>query len=120
MDDKISPNEDDATMKSHLQNILRENYPRVFEELGFIDCGDGWFKLICDLCDKIDGYAVASQVKEKWGGLRFYIHGAPDWVHDEIDKAEDASFFTCEICGEPGVLRTDRTWIRTLCDAHAD
>ena len=33
-----------------------------------------------------------------------------------VRAAEEKSRAICEDCGEPGVLRTDRFWLRTLCD----
>jgi hypothetical protein len=37
-------------------------------------------------------------------------------VHDIVDKYEELSETICEMCGKPGILRTDRPWISTLCD----
>lgn len=59
------------------------------------------------------------QIKEKFGGLRFYIGGVPTEVYkqvmDLIKEAEDLSLKTCENCGQPGVLCQRRTWLKTLC-----
>lgn len=78
------------------------------------ECGDGWFKLIDQLSaditilDKKEGTTtIATQVKEKYGGLRFYVQGGTDAIEDAIDKAEDESLKTCEWCGEPGC---DKCW----------
>jgi nitrogenase molybdenum-iron protein alpha/beta subunit len=86
------------------------------------ECGDGWFRLIDQLSsditaiDKRDGTeTIAFQVKEKYGGLRFYIEGGSDAVFDAIDKAEELSLKTCEVCGEPGKQR-GKGWIYTMCD----
>jgi hypothetical protein len=88
-----------------------------------IETGDGWLKLIDKLSsditalDKRDGTTtIAVQVKEKFGGLRFYIEGGSDAVFALIDKAEALSERTCETCGEPGKLR-GKGWVSTLCDA---
>jgi hypothetical protein len=62
---------------------------------------------------------VASQVKEKFGGLRFYVNGATDKHWNFISVAENMSYRTCEECGAPGKTYTDG-WHRTLCDIHAD
>lgn len=35
-----------------------------------------------------------------------------------IREAEERSAHVCEECGQPGELRTERRWIRTLCDTH--
>jgi hypothetical protein len=62
---------------------------------------------------------VASQVKEKFGGLRFYVQAATDKHYNYISFAESMSYRTCEECGAPGKTYTDG-WHRTLCDIHAD
>jgi hypothetical protein len=56
-----------------------------------------------------------AQMKEKFGGLRFYIGGGSDAIFDRIDQAEADSFRVCEGCGKPGNPRGG-PWIRTLCD----
>lgn len=62
---------------------------------------------------------VAVQVKEKFGGLRFYVNGGTDGIYDMISMAESMSVVTCEECGSPGRRRRGG-WIRTLCDKHAE
>ena len=61
---------------------------------------------------------VAVQVKEKFGGLRFYVQAATDAHYKYITFAESMSYHTCESCGAPGKTYTDG-WHRTLCDIHA-
>ena len=61
---------------------------------------------------------VAAQVKEKFGGLRFYVNAATDDHYNYISFAENMSYHTCEECGAPGTLYTDG-WHSTLCDSHA-
>jgi len=61
---------------------------------------------------------VASQVKEKFGGLRFYVQAATDKHYNFISFAESMSYRTCEECGAPGKTYTDG-WHRTMCDIHA-
>jgi hypothetical protein len=41
-----------------------------------------------------------------------------DAIRQRILAAQEESFHTCEICGQPGELRED-SWIKTLCDEHA-
>jgi len=55
------------------------------------------------------------QVKEKYGGLRFYTYGGNDYVRGMIDFAESMSYKICECCGNPGKL-SQKGWWRTLCD----
>ena len=82
------------------------------------DCADGWEPLIRRLSEKLEPMDVeAMQVKEKFGGLRFYLTGgAPEEAHEAIQAAEDESFRTCEECGKRGKMRDQRDWIRTLCN----
>ena len=61
---------------------------------------------------------VAVQVKEKFGGLRFYVQAATKEHYNYISFAESMSYRTCESCGADGKTYTDG-WHRTLCDIHA-
>jgi hypothetical protein len=58
---------------------------------------------------------VASQVKEKFGTLRFYTMGN-ERIWTMVELAERASATTCEVCGEYGKVRYGG-WIVTRCDA---
>jgi len=60
---------------------------------------------------------VASQVKEKFGGLRFYYDGGDDCIRGMASMAESMSYRTCEECGAPGKANS-HGWISTLCDTH--
>jgi hypothetical protein len=62
-------------------------------------------------------HITASQVKEKFGGLRFYTNGYTDEVSGMIRMAESMSYRTCEVCGSPG-RSNNYGWISTLCDTH--
>ncbi|SCX31603.1 hypothetical protein SAMN02910436_02727 [Ruminococcaceae bacterium P7] len=55
-----------------------------------------------------------SQVKEKFGTLRFYFHLAEshtreftDQLYDIVRLWEERSATVCEKCGNPGEQRTD-------------
>ena len=56
-----------------------------------------------------------TQVKEKFGGLRFYMTCGTDEIFNLVGEAEELSYKTCEECGKPGEEK-DTGWIRTLCD----
>jgi len=112
---------------------LFERYPKLYQgrflpitenlmPFGFETNGEGWFRLIDQLSaditeiDKRDGSeTIAVQVKEKYGGLRFYIEGGSDEVYERISEAEVDSLTICELCGEPGTTRDDG-WVSTECD----
>lgn len=101
---------------------------------------DGWYDIIDTLCNTIQHHldwkrgldefktlsdeewdeshqTVAVQVKEKWGGLRFYVNSSDDYIDGAIALAESLSLRTCEQCGAPGKPRGGG-WVRTLCDGH--
>jgi hypothetical protein len=85
----------------------------------FFQCNEGWYPLLKELIDTLitAGWNKETcQVKEKFGGLRFYINNCSDTMYDIIHEAEDKSYTICEITGKPGVLRTDIGWYLTLCD----
>jgi hypothetical protein len=60
----------------------------------------------------------ATQVKEKYGTLRFYLSHEDEYISGVIAMAEYLSGAICETCGAPGKSR-DSGWTRTLCDEHA-
>lgn len=61
---------------------------------------------------------VAVQVKEKFGGLRFYVEGGTSEIHNFIAMAESMSYRTCEECGSPGNVYR-KGWHKTMCEVHA-
>lgn len=110
--------------------------------------GDGWYDLILTLSEFIqarmdatkyskDGdiksgiICVADQVKEKFGGLRFYYHIERDPSVKDIDEdftkemtneiegavglASRLSYLICENCGCPG-KSSDDGWISVRCE----
>jgi hypothetical protein len=120
------------TMKKELQDKLFKDFSKLYRQRKLpmtqtcmcwgIETGSGWFQLIYDLSKaivKLDDTVEAVQVKEKFGGLRFYVSGGKEetWRKAEelIDEAEDKSLHVCEECGEPGRLR-GVGWVVTLCD----
>lgn len=93
----------------------------------YINCvGEGWHPLVLALIESIEEYLLRNpeyaekfevhQVKEKFGGLRFYCFPADDYVWGLVRMAERASLMLCEDCGAPGKIeRPMRFWIKTLC-----
>ncbi|MDO8263279.1 MAG: hypothetical protein Q7T21_08630 [Gallionella sp.] len=102
-----------------------------FDERG-IECGDDWFALIdrlsraCELeIETLIAQGVPkeywpriAQIKEKFGGLRFYVNGpVSEELRAKILQAENKeSPRICEVCGAPGKLREGRLR-RTYCDS---
>jgi hypothetical protein len=58
-----------------------------------------------------------NQIKEKFGGLRFYYSGGDDEISGMVRMAEVWADHSCETCGDRGKRRSGG-WIRTLCDKH--
>ena len=124
-------------MKNELDALLCQRYPKIFANRGLsaqescmfwgFSCGDGWFDLINNLCERLQFWTahngapqvVALQVKEKFGTLSFYVSGADDTQRGMIAMASGMSGRICEECGNPGQLLVDGGWWRTCCEAHA-
>ena len=94
-----------------------------------LECSEGWYPLIIETDAKLsalDPNYTIEQIKEKFGGLRYYFSFSDD-VSDEAraagwdieEESERKSFEICEYCGEPGKPRSGG-WVKTLCDAHAN
>ena len=80
------------------------------------------------------GFVRAQQVKEKFGGLRFYYRINIDdadqaealykKIHKLVEEAEAKSYETCEKCGKPGSTEHPKkdqfSWIEVLCDDCAE
>lgn len=110
-------------------NDIVKRCPLLYKRGMCFECGPGWKKIIADLSDALEKeiskmkeegtseqwlpYAI--QVKEKYGTLRFYMFTETDEIIDLIEKAQDLSQDTCEMCGEKGTLQ-NRHWIEVLCD----
>jgi hypothetical protein len=127
-------------MREDLEEQLCKKYPKIFADRnrpmtetamcwGF-EHGDGWYNIIDQLCSNIQSHidwknrdslvvpqVVATQVKEKFGTLRFYYDGGDDYISGLTSMAESMSAVTCDECGAPGQQRSGG-WIRTLCDNH--
>jgi hypothetical protein len=116
---------------------LKAEFPLMYTH-GDVYVGPGWQNIIFALsreiqahidhvnsyCDKYPDNKVerveqvtVEQVKEKFGGLRFYYSGGDSFIDGLVSMAEVWACDTCEVCGNPGTLR-DLPWMKTLCDEH--
>lgn len=92
-----------------------------------IGCGPGWDELIMmthySLYALDPGYRI-SQIKEKFGGLRYYFstsEGLDEATRERMWKIEGLagrlSESVCEECGAYGrPSNPSRSWIKTLCE----
>jgi lysozyme family protein len=104
--------------------------PRFTSMWNTLDHGDGWLHIVDRLDRQIAEIAPdyeITQVKEKFGGLRFYIgtiHDEDEFrdVHCLISEAEAESLRTCEVCGVTEDVTTSSGergyWVKTLCREH--
>ncbi|MGH9025731.1 MAG: hypothetical protein ACRDWD_06385 [Acidimicrobiia bacterium] len=110
-----------------LEAILR----RIPDGWGrWIRVGPGWYPIIVavdrKLADLDPDYRVL-QVKEKFGGLRYYWRprdaeqgeGPAALGNELVNAAAALAASTCEDCGRPGTLVDRQGWLSTLCDACA-
>lgn len=132
--------------KNELQEKMFKKYPIIFQDrtkpmsetcmCWGLCIGNGWYKIIDDLCSKLEWVRktsrikiIASQVKEKYASLRFYTReeyppkmskeDAKIWwdvINNFIDKAEHEASITCESCGTYiSNCINDNGWYYALC-----
>lgn len=127
-------------MKLELQQKLFKDCPELFKfhnhegppywpiKFG-IDTEDGWNDIVINLCYELESILKTLpkneesilgcvQIKEKFGGLRFYMSGydIDNKVENLIIEAEHKCWKICERCGHEGKLvSTRRKWLLTLC-----
>jgi len=63
---------------------------------------------------------VAVQVKEKFGGLRFYVNSASVEIYAMLNFAEHLSYSICEFCGSMKNIKHSKGWIITACQECID
>jgi len=109
-----------------LENGHFPDRPAIVKNL--CECDDGWLQMIHDLIEELIAAGwdkQICQIKEKFGGLRFYINSGSEEIHDIISRYESLSYTICEVCGETGEIRKDcgwkgSSWYKTMCDKHYD
>ena len=111
-------------MDQSLVNRLKKNFPEMYRPDEYLGVGDGWYSIlwnlsqeVIDLCrERGEVPPKVLQVKEKFGGLRFYVQGSDDFIDGIIDLAESMSYRICSECGNQSTPQKRRGWIYTLCD----
>jgi hypothetical protein len=118
------------------RNELMLRYPRLYKKQIWPEFSEGWFDLVDKLSAEIyqkyeewgniSDLPYVAQMKEKFGGLRFYLESDTFFMdypekYEELDKIiakyEKISQTTCEECGSSGTLgrRGRGYWLQTLC-----
>jgi hypothetical protein len=95
--------------------------------LEVVSVAEGWYRLVAE-CDRelsvVDPAYKILQIKEKFGGLRYYVEPSKPELLDQLNaitqKYEELSLRTCEATGDAGVLmRSVGGWYRTLNPGYA-
>lgn len=102
--------------------MVKDMYGREFTLTDMMaGVGGGWGGIVERLYNALDKHNVAVwQVKEKFGGLRFYVGSATEHIHQMIEEAEAESVKTCELCGRAGKQIDQNGWVTTRCEECAD
>lgn len=123
-------------------NDLTNSICSIIERMGMpgmFECPPGWYRLVAEIDATLKpiygpDYRI-DQIKEKFGGLRFYC--APPYIDTLLDLNDDQkesiriavssylsralsrSYNICQVCGySRATTRTDLGWVSTLCDEH--
>jgi len=100
-----------------------------------LECGAGWKDIIDRTHDKlkyIDPDYTIAQIKEKFGGLRYYYNQSVEYgslasviMEDIVRAAEYEASYTCELCGankssDEVEIRVHNYWYFGYCKTCAD
>lgn len=116
-------------MTESADTLLREECPSCFGEwTAEIAIGDGWVPLVRTLCRYLvsmsdgqqPGVVRVLQVKEKFGGLRFYVDAPSEAESLVIGFAQTLSFTICESCGATDTVKVEGAWRKALCSECRD
>lgn len=76
------------------------------------ECEDGWYSVLHDLSQELTDYLAqhpdveieVMQVKQKFGGLRYFAKDVDAATGEMIERACQRASVTCELTGTPGRL----------------
>jgi hypothetical protein len=107
-----------STNTRGLYRCCNQCYNKRWIEREYPPVPDGWMPIVRELHEKLTAlhpdYRIA-QIKEKFGGLRYYVDAVGEEAWKLIESAEGESYETCQNCGEPGESQNIRGWYQTLC-----
>jgi hypothetical protein len=114
-------------MNAYLESIgglvrLYVEDKRLIVDTTYLGVKTGWYSIVKELTSELINLGwdrEVVQIKEKMGGLRFYVSTLPKGGDSIISKYEALSYNTCEVCGKHGLLRGGN-WYKTLCDEHSE
>lgn len=121
---------------------LIEKHPQIFKDyegnpsrINWLDIPDGWIKHIDHLCSAITEYlkstiyykdgqevrcpeVTCTQVKEKFGELRFYYNGGNDVIEGMVEMCAYLCSITCQKCGSMtnASRQVKYGWVSIICE----
>lgn len=111
--------------RNRFTDKVPEDYNYSYTELDAMP--DGWRKLFGELLcediknelltenpDLLEKYRI-TQIKEKYGSLRWYSNFTTEKIEEIIEKYTRISAYTCIKCGLFPVPTIDDGWMRPLC-----
>lgn len=113
-------------LKQQKEAIAR--FPKLYDSVKGWECGPGWYPLLIELSEKLEPliekeegqefFPCASQVKEKFGTLHFYMLQETREMTDLIAEYEEKSNTICEECGQEGTLQLKGNWWVIRCGQY--
>lgn len=125
---------------------MEDTFPKMFAHLyGGFAIGVGWWPVVEKLCHSIQDHinfingrrelllqdnphnltipdevvqVTVDQIKEKFGGLRFYYTGGDGYIDGLVAMAERWAGAVCEECGKPARRISVGGWLSNLCEEH--
>lgn len=98
-------------MSPDKEKTIFDRWPQWFRDKGNLrvslmswgfNCGDGWYEIIYPLCERLEPLVAALddggeafqvfQVKEKFGGLRFYVEASSDEIYEALIRRVNSAF----------------------------
>lgn len=119
---------------------LIDDFPVLYKNDFYFECDDGWFELIYNLSKEVNDIikdlskeaqetTKVTQVKEKFGSLRWYVDLPYESLEENhlselnrkieniIYKFEEKSETTCESCGNVGKIKKINNWLlKCICE----
>ena len=121
---------------------LIDKHPKIFQDyegnpgrINWLDLPDGWVTHVDHLCSAIQSYidstvyykdgvevrcpqVTCTQIKEKFGELRFYYIGGNDVIEGMVEMTAYLCSITCQKCGsmKQANKQVIYGWISIICE----
>lgn len=108
------------------RNVFTDELPEDYDYSYIRGIGElpkGWEKLFLQMCEDIRQPLIDArqletfrfmQIKEKYNCMECYNNGAPEAVHEIIDKYSIMAGYICTNCGRPATYKT-QGYVASYC-----